>query len=196
MKNFHNFLNNIYRKSLDYLAKKNSWKFLGLLSFIESIFFPIPPDLMLIPMILANRTKTLFFVKVTTIFSVLGGIIGYVIGYYFWDIVSPSIYEMLPGSNEYFNAFKTKFNEIGWLIILLGGFTPFPFKVITISCGIMQVNIFLFILFSLFSRGLRFALIGFLMFKFGLSIKKMIEEYIMIITILLLSIIIWYFAIN
>ncbi len=192
----HNYFNNIYLKLLDYLSRKNSWKFLGFLSFIESIFFPIPPDLMLVPMILADRKKTLFLVKITTIFSVIGGIFGYFIGLYLWDALSPHIFNWLPSFNEYFKEFKIKFNEIGWLIIILGGFTPFPFKVITISCGIMQVNLLLFILFSFLSRGLRFALIGFLMFKFGSSIKKIIEEYLMIFTILLLSLIIIYFLVN
>ena len=191
----HNYFNNIYLKFLDYLSRKNSWKFLGFLSFIESIFFPIPPDLMLVPMILADRKKTIFLVKITTIFSVIGGIFGYFIGLYFWDVLSPHIFNWLPSFNEYFREFKIKFNEIGWLIIILGGFTPFPFKVITISCGIMQVNLILFVLFSFLSRGLRFALIGFLMFKFGSSIKKIIEEYLMIFTILLLSLIIIYFLV-
>ena len=192
----HNYFNNIYLKLLDYLSRKNSWKFLGFLSFIESIFFPIPPDLMLVPMILADRKKTMFLVKITTIFSVIGGIFGYFIGLYLWDALSPHIFNWLPSFNEYFREFKIKFNEIGWLIIILGGFTPFPFKVITISCGIMQVNLLLFVLFSFLSRGLRFALIGFLMFKFGSSIKKIIEEYLMIFTILLLSLIIIYFLVN
>ena len=191
----HNYFKNIYLKLLDYLSRKNSWKFLGFLSFIESIFFPIPPDLMLVPMILADRKKTIFLVKITTIFSVIGGIFGYFIGLYFWDVLSPHIFNWLPSFNEYFREFKIKFNEIGWLIIILGGFTPFPFKVITISCGIMQVNLILFVLFSFLSRGLRFALIGFLMFKFGSSIKKIIEEYLMIFTILLLSLIIIYFLV-
>ena len=79
----HNYFNNIYIKFLDYLSRKNSWKFLGFLAFIESIFFPIPPDLMLVPMILADRKKTIFLVKITTIFSVIGGIFGYFIGLYF-----------------------------------------------------------------------------------------------------------------
>lgn len=191
----HNYFNNIYLKLLDYLSRKNSWKFLGFLSFIESIFFPIPPDLMLVPMILADKKKTIFLVKITTIFSVIGGIFGYFIGLYLWDVLSLHIFNWLPSFNEYFREFKIKFNEIGWLIIILGGFTPFPFKVITISCGIMQVNLILFVLFSFLSRGLRFALIGFLMFKFGSSIKKIIEEYLMIFTILLLSLIIIYFLV-
>tara|TARA_B100000989_G_scaffold262358_1_gene213823 strand:+ start:1200 stop:1790 length:591 start_codon:yes stop_codon:yes gene_type:complete len=196
MKNFNKYLKNIYQKSLDYLSQKNSWKFLGFISFIESIFFPIPPDIILIPMIMADRKKTIFLVNVTTFFSVTGGIFGYLIGFYFWDLISPQLYELLPEFNRYFSEFKIKFNEIGWLIILLGGFTPFPFKVITISCGIMQVNLFLFILFSLLSRGLRFAFIGILMYKFGLVIKKMVEEYLMILTILLLLIIVLYFVVS
>lgn len=196
MKNFNKYLKNIYQKSLDYLSQKNSWKFLGFISFIESIFFPIPPDIILIPMIMADRKKTIFLVNVTTFFSVTGGILGYLMGFYFWDLISPPLYELLPEFNKYFSEFKIKFNEIGWLIILLGGFTPFPFKVITISCGIMQVNLFLFILFSLLSRGLRFAFIGILMYKFGLVIKKMVEEYLMILTILLLLIIVLYFVVS
>lgn len=194
MKNFNKYLKNVYQKVLDYLSQKNSWKFLGLVSFIESIFFPIPPDIILIPMIMANRKKIIFLVYITTFFSVTGGIFGYLIGFYFWDLISPQLYEWLPELNRYFSEFKTKFNEIGWLIILLGGFTPFPFKVITISCGIMQVNLFLFILFSFLSRGLRFALIGILMYRFGLRIKKMVEEYLMILTILVLFIIVLYFV--
>ena len=99
----HNYFNNIYLKLLDYLSRKNSWKFLGFLSFIESIFFPIPPDLMLVPMILADRKKTMFLVKITTIFSVIGGIFGYFIGLYLWDVLSPHIFNWLPSFNEYFS---------------------------------------------------------------------------------------------
>ena len=161
---------------------------LSVLSFLESIFFPIPVDVFLAPMIVLNKSRAIFLVTITIIFSVLGGILGYYIGFYFWDILSYKIINLHPNFEENFQFFTEKFDEFGWLIVIIGGFTPLPYKVITISSGILNLNIYLFILFSLISRGARFILVGYLFYKYGLSIKSTLEKNINIISILLILI--------
>lgn len=172
------FLNKIYKYIMNFSARKNSWKFLSFISFIESIFFPIPTDAFLIPMVLANRTRAFFLIFVTIIFSVIGGLFGYLIGYFLWETLSQEIIKFYPNFDSYFYEFKQKFNELGWFFILIGGFSPFPFKVVTISAGIMNLNIFSFLFFSFISRGARFFLVGYLFYKFGKKIKSTVETNI------------------
>ena len=139
-------------------------------------------------MIVLNKSKAFFLVAITIIFSVLGGIIGYYIGFYFWDILSDKIVNLHPDFEENFKFFTEKFNYFGWFIVIIGGFTPLPYKIITISSGILNLNIYLFILFSLISRGARFILVGYLFYKYGLSIKSKLEKNINIISLLLILI--------
>tara|TARA_Y200000002_G_C22376821_1_gene535483 strand:+ start:70 stop:660 length:591 start_codon:yes stop_codon:yes gene_type:complete len=182
------YIKKVYDNALLYLQKKSSWFMLSVLSFLESIFFPIPVDVFLAPMIVLNKSRAIFLVTITIIFSVLGGILGYYIGFYFWDIFSYKIINLHPNFEENFQFFTEKFDEFGWLIVIIGGFTPLPYKVITISSGILNLNIYLFILFSLISRGARFILVGYLFYKYGLSIKSKLEKNINIISILLILI--------
>ena len=161
---------------------------LSVLSFLESIIIPIPVDIFLAPMIVLNKSKAFFLVTITIIFSVLGGILGYYIGFYFWDIFSYKIVNLHPNFEKHFQSFTEKFNDFGWLIVIIGGFTPLPYKVITISSGILNLNIYLFILFSLISRGARFILVGYLFYKYGLRIKSKLEKNINIISLLLILI--------
>ena len=182
------YIKKFYENALLYLQKKSSWFMLSVLSFLESIIFPIPVDIFLAPMIVLNKSKAFFLVAITIIFSVLGGILGYYIGFYFWDILSNKIIDLHPNFEKNFQFFTEKFNDFGWLIVIIGGFTPLPYKVITISSGILNLNIYLFILFSLISRGARFILVGYLFYKYGLSIKSKLEKNINIISLLLILI--------
>ena len=168
------FANLIYKKAIDYAGKKHSTKLLAFISFIESFIFPLPTDIFLIPMIIAKRNRYLFLIILTTIFSVLGGMIGYFIGYYFWDILQPYFIKLYSGFEINFENFKEKFLKIGWILVMIGGFTPFPYKIITVSCGILNVNFLLFTFFSAISRFLRFFLVGYIVYKFGEQTKKLL----------------------
>tara|TARA_B100001057_G_scaffold495370_1_gene594244 strand:- start:849 stop:1418 length:570 start_codon:yes stop_codon:yes gene_type:complete len=174
----------IFNKIKNFSEKEFAWKILSIVSFLESFIFPIPPDILLIPMVLYNKNKTKFFVYITIISSVLGALVGYYIGMYFWNLTYPYFSNLIGNFDEIFSAFKTSFTKYGWIIILIGGFSPFPFKVVTISCGIMNVNVFLFILFAFFSRALRFIFIAFMFYKYGEPIKKILNNYINYISLL------------
>ena len=160
----------LYNKCLDLAAHKSSNFYLGLVSFIESSFFPIPPDVMIIPMVIAQKKKFLKIFLIASIFSVLGGIFGYMLGAIFFDIAM-SIIEFYGYENK-INIFKDNLNQgeglFAWLSILfLAGFTPLPYKIFTIASGLVGFNLFIFIVVSLISRSLRFFIIAFLSYKFG-----------------------------
>ena len=162
--------------------KYSSWV-LSIVSFAESSFFPIPPDILLIPMIIAKRTKAWTFAFICTFSSVLGGIAGYTIGYFFYNSIGILILETYDLSNS-FNAFEKYYLEYGLLIVLGAGFTPFPYKFITIASGVFGLNLFLFIFISIISRGLRFYLLAGLLFIFGEKIKSYIDKYFNILAVL------------
>ena len=162
--------NTLYRKCLDLAAHKSSKYYLAIVSFIESSFFPIPPDVMVIPMVISKKNDFFKIFLIATIFSVLGGILGYIIGVYFFDIGMWVI--NFYGYNEKFIHLKNSLNEgsgfLAWLSILfLAGFTPLPYKVFTIVSGLISFNLPVFILISLISRGLRFFIVSYLAYKFG-----------------------------
>lgn len=144
-------------------------------SFVESSFFPIPPDIMLIPMVLAERAKAWFFALVATAGSVLGGIAGYLIGYFLFDAVGKPLLEFY-GYAEKFASFAAQYNEYGAWIVFFFGVTPFPYKVITIASGATALNIGVFMLASVLSRGLRFFVVAALLYWFGPPIRSFIEE--------------------
>ena len=162
--------------------KYSSW-ILSLVSFTESSFFPIPPDILIIPMIIARRTKAWIYAFICTLSSVLGGVIGYAIGYFFFNSIGILIIEAYGLTNS-FESFENYYNKYGILIVLGGGFTPFPFKFITIASGVFNLNIFLFILTAFFARGIRFYLLAGLLFIFGEKIKNFIDQYFNILAIL------------
>ena len=179
---------------MNFSARANSWKFLSIVSFAESIFFPIPVDVFLAPMVLANRSKAIFLVFIAVSFSVLGGIVGYIIGFYFWDFFAVKLETFVPNFQEEFLNFREQFSEVGWILIIVGGFTPLPFKIVTVSAGILALNIYMFILCSIISRGARFALVGLLFYKYGEKIKSTLENYINQISIILIIIFLLYFS--
>ena len=173
-------LNSLYKKCLLLAAHKSSKFFLGLVSFIESSFFPIPPDVMIIPMVFAKKKEFFKIFLIATIFSVLGGIFGYLLGSFFFDFASHII--GIYGYEEKMIKIKNDLNEgtgfFAWLgILFLAGFTPLPYKVFTIASGLVGFNLIVFILVSVISRGLRFFIISFLSYKFGDSFTEFMENH-------------------
>ena len=154
---------------------KATW-FLGFISFIESSFFPIPPDIILIPMIMAKRTNAFLYAFICTISSVLGGIAGYLIGSYFFYNIGKIIINYY-GLDDQFTLFENYYLKYGIWIVLGAGFTPFPFKFITIASGVFGLNIVLFIAVAFLARGLRFYLIALLLKIFGGIIENLINKY-------------------
>ena len=177
-----NFLKRTYNWTLEKAQHKNAKWYLSLISFAESSFFPIPPDILLIPMALASKARALFYAFMCTLFSVLGGILGYAIGYFFYNSVGIYIVDFYHLENS-FNIFENYYKEFGILIVLGAGITPFPYKFITIASGVFGLNIFLFIIVSIIGRGLRFYLIATLLYFFGEKIKLIIDKYFNILTI-------------
>ncbi len=178
-----NFLKRLYNWTLVKANHKNAKWYLSLISFAESSFFPIPPDILLIPMALASKARALFYASICTLFSVLGGILGYAIGYFFYNSLGIYIVEFYQLENS-FSIFENYYREFGILIVLGAGITPFPYKFITIASGVFGLNIFLFIIISSIGRGLRFYLIAILLFFFGDKIKLIIDKYFNLLTIL------------
>ena len=177
-----NFLNKLYNWTLTKAKHKNAKWYLCLISFAESSFFPIPPDLLLIPMALANKIKTFFYAFICTFSSVIGGVAGYTIGYFFYNSLGIYIVEFYHLENS-FSIFENYYKEYGILIVLGAGITPFPYKFITIASGVFGLNIFLFIIVSIIGRGSRFYLIALLLYFFGERIRLIIDKYFNILTI-------------
>ena len=160
----------LYKKCLDLASHKSSNFYLGLVSFIESSFFPIPPDVMIIPMVIAKKKAFMKIFLIASIFSVLGGILGYLIGYLFYDLAMYVI-EFYNYENKV-KDLKLSMSEgngfLAWLSILfLAGFTPLPYKAFTIASGLIAFNLPVFIIVSLISRSLRFFIVAFLSYKYG-----------------------------
>ena len=177
---------NLLRKLYDWTLEKSKdpkapW-FLAIISFVESSFFPIPPDIILIPMVIAKRAKAWFFAFICTISSVLGGVAGYFIGYFFYLTIGEFIIELYSYQNEY-SDFKSKYEGEIWLwFVFFAGLTPFPFKIITIASGAFKINVISFIAIALVSRGLRFYLVATLLKFFGNYIKEYIDKYFNLLT--------------
>ena len=172
--------NSLYKKCLNLSAHKSSKYYLALVSFIESSFFPIPPDVMVIPMVISKKNDFIKIFLIATIFSVLGGILGYFIGALFFDLGMQIM--IFYGYEDKLTDLKNNLiNSDGfyaWLgILFLAGFTPLPYKVFTIASGLIGFNIIIFILISFFSRGLRFFIVSYLSYKFGDLFTKFMEKH-------------------
>ena len=171
--------NTLYKKCLDLAAHKSSKYYLAIVSFIESSFFPIPPDVMVIPMVISKKNDFFKIFLIATIFSVLGGIFGYLIGALFLDI-GMQIMTFYGYQEKLLSLKENLISSDGfyaWLgILFLAGFTPLPYKVFTIASGLIGFNILIFILISFVSRGLRFFIVSYLSYKFGNLFKKFIEK--------------------
>ena len=170
----------LYKKCLELAAHKSSNFYLGFVSFIESSFFPIPPDAMIIPMVIAKKKEYLKIFLIASIFSVLGGIFGYLIGYLFFDL---AIYVIeFYGYQDKVENLKLSMSEgsgfLAWLSILfLAGFTPLPYKAFTISSGLIAFNLPIFIIVSLISRSLRFFIVAYLSYRFGELFTEYMEKH-------------------
>jgi len=144
-------------------------------SFAESSFFPIPPDVVLIPMVLANRRRAMWYALIATVSSVIGALVGYAIGALLFEAVAEPLLEFY-GAHEQFDEFKEWFEDRGAWIVLFAGVTPFPFKVITIASGTVGLSLPVFIVASIVARGFRFALVATLLYFFGPPIRDFIER--------------------
>ena len=172
--------NNLYKKCLDLAAHKSSKYYLAIVSFVESSFFPIPPDVMVIPMVISKKNDFIKIFLITTIFSVMGGMLGYLIGAFFFDFGS-QIMSFYGYENKLSSIKENLVNSDGfyaWLgILFLAGFTPLPYKVFTIASGLISFNFFMFIFISLVSRGLRFFIVSYLSYKFGNLFTEFMEKH-------------------
>ena len=173
------FLKKLYDRCVELARHKFSKPLLGFVSFIESFFFPVPPDLMIIPMVVAKKNDYLQIFLIATIGSVLGGLFGYMLGIFFLDL-SMVVIEFYGYEEKVFevqNKMSSKGGFFLWLgIMFLAGFTPLPFKVFTITSGIINFNIFVFFFICLFTRGLRFFLVAYLTYIFGNKFGVFIEK--------------------
>ncbi|TNE41888.1 MAG: DedA family protein [Alphaproteobacteria bacterium] len=176
-------LRRLYDYTMSLAARPRAMWFLGTVSFAESSFFPIPPDVLLIPMVLANRKKAWRIALLCSICSVLGGILGYAIGAVFFNWIGDPIINFY-GYADKFDKFTEAYNEWGGWIVAFFGLTPFPYKVITIASGVTHLNLAIFMLASVLSRSLRFYLVAGLLWWFGEPIRDFIEKYLGLLTIL------------
>lgn len=151
-------------------------KIMALISFAESSVFPIPPDVMLAPMVIARPERYLRLALVCTLASVLGGVLGYIIGAFFYDVVGAPIIEFY-GYEEAYESLKKKYLELGFMLVLIAGFTPLPYKVFTIASGVFAFNPLVFIVGSLISRGARYFLVCWIFHRLGPSATKLMERY-------------------
>ena len=176
------WLRALYNWTLRQAASPYALWILALVAFVESSIFPIPPDILLIPMVIAMRQRAWLIAGICTVASVAGGTAGYGIGYFLYESVGQGILEFY-GKLEKFESFQDLYNEWGAWIVMMGGLTPFPYKVITIASGVTGLNIVTFTLFSIIARGMRFFLVAWLLWKFGAPIKIFIEKYLGLLTI-------------
>ena len=169
----------LFDKCVDWAGRKYANFALAIVSFIESSFFPIPPDVMIIPMVIAKKQHFVKIALIATTFSVLGGLFGYLIGYIFFNEIGFKIFEIYGYKNVDVlkDMFSTKGGMLSWFgLLFTAGFTPLPFKILTITSGFIHYNIFVFILTCVVTRGLRFFLVAFLTNKFGLKIGPFLEK--------------------
>mgnify|MGYP002777879751 FL=1 len=165
-----------------------TWALAGL-SFAESSFFPIPPDVLQIALSVAKPKRALWYALVSTVASVLGGVLGFYIGMVFWDQVSSFFFEHVPGFTQHnFDAVAKKYEGNAFPAIFVAAFTPIPYKVFTISAGIFKVELLTLVLASIAGRGARFFLVGTLIFFFGPTVKHYLDKYLELATVLLVVI--------
>ena len=170
----------LYKKCLDLAAHKSSKYYLAIVSFVESSFFPIPPDVMVIPMVISKKNDFIKIFLITTIFSVLGGMLGYLIGAFFFEF-GAHIMSFYGYEDKLFKIKESLVNSDGfyaWLgVLFLAGFTPLPYKVFTIASGLIGFNFLIFVLISLISRGLRFFIVSYLSYKFGDLFNEYMDKH-------------------
>ncbi len=168
-------LKKLYEWMLDKAGHRHATKWLAGISFAESSFFPIPPDVMLAPMCLAKPKRAYWYAFICTVSSVLGALLGYAIGFFLFETVGIAILEFY-GVTDKFDTFAQSFNEQGWLVVLLAGFTPLPFKVITIAAGSTAMPLYVLIFAAIIARSARFFLVAVLLARFGAPMKDWIDK--------------------
>ena len=176
-------LRSLYERTLAAAGHRHASAWLALVSFVESSIFPIPPDVMLIPMVLADRTKWIRIAAISTLASVLGGLAGYAIGLFLFDTIGQALLDLY-GYGEKFAAFGEMYNEWGAWIVFGAGVTPFPYKVITIASGVTRLDLLVFVIASVLARGLRFFLVCGLLWRFGPAIHSFLEKHLGPLTVL------------
>ena len=194
-------LKELYYKSLKLASHKSSKYFLGFISFIESFIFPIPPDVLIIPMTIAKRQEWIKIATIATIGSIAGACLGYFIGYVFFNEVGLKIFELYGVDNASFlkDKVSSEGGIVAWITLLaIAGFTPVPFKLLTITSGFVHFNIVYFIAIAAVTRGIRFFLIAFLIGNFGPAMKKIIEKKLLTVSIIftIVIIVLAYFIYN
>ena len=183
----------LYNKTIQLAGHRKSKSILGFMSFIESFIFPIPPDVLIIPMTIARKNEWIKIAFIATLGSVLGACLGYFIGYVFFNEIGLRIFEIYGVDNTSFLKEKvsSEGGVIAWITLLaIAGFSPVPFKLLTITSGFIHFNLFYFIIISLLTRGSRFFLIAFLIGNFGHTMKKIIEKKLLKFSILASTILI------
>jgi len=186
----------VYEKTINLAGHKSSKSILGFVSFIESFIFPIPPDVLIIPMTIAKKKDWIKIALIATIGSVIGACLGYFIGYVFFNEIGVKIFELYGVDNTSFlkDKMSSEGGVIAWITLLaIAGFSPIPFKLLTITSGFIHFNLFYFIIISLITRGSRFFIIAFLISNFGPAMKKLIEKKLIKVSIII-SIILILFA--
>lgn len=186
---FNGFVRKIYDSIIHLSSSKHALAWLFVISFVESSFFPIPPDIMLIPMILATPKKAWKIAGVCTLASVIGAYLGYIIGFYFFELIAEPLLEFYGYLNK-FNEFKNLYSEYGAWIVFGAGITPFPYKIITIASGVVQLNLAVFTVASIIARGMRFFLIAWLLKTYGEKMRLFIEKNLGWLSVLFLFLLI------
>ena len=175
--NIMHFIRHLYNWTMELANNPRAIWLLGVVSFIEAIFFPIPPDVLLIPMILANIKRAWLYAFVTTVTSVLGGVVGYVIGLLAYaQIAEPLLIGL--GKQSAMNLFSNSINENGFLIVLTAGISPIPFKVVSVMSGFTQMPIYVFLVSALIGRATRFFVVATLLKLYGETIKSFIDTHL------------------
>lgn len=183
----------LYERTISWAGHRHAERYLSGLSFAESSFFPIPPDVMLAPMCIASPEKSWRFAFLTTVFSVLGGLLGYAIGYLSFDLIEPLLHEW--GKWHHYEKAVIWFNEWGIWAVFIAGFAPIPYKVFTIAAGAASMAILPFVLASLVGRGLRFYLVAGLMRYGGKRMEPILLRYVEILGwLLVVVLVIGYFV--
>ncbi len=193
MNSIQKLIHKTYDTMLSLSGKDHAMLFLFLVAFAESSFFPIPPDVMIIPMVLATPQKAWKIAGLATFASVVGGYFGYIIGSYFFDLIAKPLLEMYNALNQ-FKEFENYYHIYGAWIVFGAGITPFPYKIITIASGVVHLDLFIFTIASILARGIRFFLVAWLLKKYGAPMKVFIEKNLGWLSVLFLVLLIGSFA--
>jgi len=170
----------LYDWTLAWAYRPSASVALFILSFAESSFFPIPPDVLLMPLVLGNRKKAVWYASLCSVASVLGGIMGYCIGMWLWTGIEQYVFDWFAWAGftpEKFETVRNSYEDWNFWVVFTAGFTPLPFKLITVSAGLFKINFAIFVVASVISRSARFFLVSGLMWKFGPKIKPFIDKY-------------------